>query len=138
MDRGTRNLAGSSVHGVAKPSRLLCPWDFPGKNTGVSCHFLLQGIIPTQGSNLSLLHLLHSLPAEPPRKPLVVQPADDLQFHANHTGMCRNIRCGVAESSKVFMFSLESQSKWLRPGSSPPSTVSAQWSQHGAQPGCEA
>ena len=33
-----------------------CPWDFPGGNTGVSCHVLLQGICPTQGSNLSLLH----------------------------------------------------------------------------------
>ena len=32
--------------------RLLCPWDFPGKNTGASCHFLLQGIFPTQGLNL--------------------------------------------------------------------------------------
>ena len=30
---------------------LLCPWDFPGKNTGVGCHFLLEGIFPTQGSN---------------------------------------------------------------------------------------
>ena len=29
---------------------------FPGKNTGVGCHFLLQGIFPTQGSNLRLLH----------------------------------------------------------------------------------
>jgi len=28
-------------------SRLLCPWDFPGKNTGVGCHCLLQGIFPT-------------------------------------------------------------------------------------------
>ena len=37
-------------------SSLLCPWDFPGKNTGVSCHFLLQGIFLTQGSNMSLLH----------------------------------------------------------------------------------
>ena len=36
--------------------RLLCPWDFPGKNTGVDCHFLLQGIFMTQGSNASLLH----------------------------------------------------------------------------------
>ena len=27
--------------------RLLCPWNFPGQNTGVSCHFLLQGIFPT-------------------------------------------------------------------------------------------
>ena len=32
-------------------ARLLCPWDFPGKNTGVGCHFLLEGIFPTQGSN---------------------------------------------------------------------------------------
>ena len=30
----------------------LCPWDFPGKNTGVGCHFLLQGFFPTQGSTL--------------------------------------------------------------------------------------
>ena len=34
------------------PAVLLCPWDFPGKNTGVGCHFLHQGIFPTQGSNL--------------------------------------------------------------------------------------
>ena len=33
----------------------LCPWDFPGKNTGVCCHFLLQGIFSTQGSNPGLL-----------------------------------------------------------------------------------
>ena len=32
------------------PTRLLCPWDFPGKSTGVGCHFLPQGIFPTQGS----------------------------------------------------------------------------------------
>ena len=38
------------------PNRLLCSWDCPGKNTGVSCHFLLQGIFLTQGSNLPLLH----------------------------------------------------------------------------------
>ena len=33
-----------------------CPWDFPDKNTGVGCHFLLQGIFLTQGSNPGLLH----------------------------------------------------------------------------------
>ena len=38
------------------PNRLLCPQDFPGKNTGVGCHFLLQGIFLTQGSNPCLLH----------------------------------------------------------------------------------
>ena len=39
-----------------EPSRLLCPWDSPGKNTGVGCYFLLQRIFPTQGWNLCLLH----------------------------------------------------------------------------------
>ena len=38
---------------------LLCPWDFSGKNTGVGCCFLLQGIFLTQRSNLHLLCLLH-------------------------------------------------------------------------------
>ena len=37
-------------------SRLLCPCNFPGKNTGAGCHFLLQGIFSAQGSNLHLLH----------------------------------------------------------------------------------
>ena len=40
------------------PLRLLCPWDFPGKNTGVACWFLLQTIFPTQGLPPHLLHLL--------------------------------------------------------------------------------
>ena len=38
------------------PIRLLCPWYFPGKNVGVDCHFLLQGIFLTQESNPGLLH----------------------------------------------------------------------------------
>ena len=41
------------------PTRLLCPWNSPGKNTGVGFHALLQGIFPTQGLNPHLLHLLH-------------------------------------------------------------------------------
>ena len=40
-------------HGL-QPTRLLCPWDFPGKDTRVVCHFLLQGIFPTQESNQGL------------------------------------------------------------------------------------
>ena len=35
------------------------PWDFPGKNTGVGCHVLLQEIFSIQGWNWCLLHLLH-------------------------------------------------------------------------------
>ena len=54
---------------------LFCPWDSPGKNTGVGCRAILQGIFPTQGSNPHLLCLLHwqagSLPLVPPGKPKV-------------------------------------------------------------------
>ena len=55
------------------PARILCPRNFPGRRTGVGCHFLIQGIFPTQGLNLSLLHLLHCQavpPAVPPGKPI--------------------------------------------------------------------
>ena len=48
----------------------LCPWNSPGKNTGVSCQSLLQGIFPTQGLNLeSPILQADSLPAEPQGKP---------------------------------------------------------------------
>ena len=43
------------LHGL-QPTRLLCPWDSPGKNTRVGCHSLLKGIFPTQGLNPGLLH----------------------------------------------------------------------------------
>ena len=50
-------------------ARVFCPWDSPGKNTGVGCQALLQGIFLTQGSNPYILCLLHwqacSLPTEP-------------------------------------------------------------------------
>ena len=44
---------------------ILWPWDFPGKNTGVCCHALLQGIFPTQGWNWQV----GSLPLAPLGKP---------------------------------------------------------------------
>ena len=47
-------------HGLL-PARLLCPWDSPGKNTGVRSHSLLQGIFPSQGSNPGLLHCMQIL-----------------------------------------------------------------------------
>ena len=59
----------SSSHSVISDSlqpyglylaRQLCPWSSPGKNIGLGCHFLLQGIFPIQGSNLQILyHLSH-------------------------------------------------------------------------------
>ena len=57
---------GSSLNGInlrdvisiESPS-LLCPWDSPGKHTGVGGHALLQGIFPTQGSNPGHLWILY-------------------------------------------------------------------------------
>ena len=47
-------------HGL-KLTRLLLPWDFPGKNTGVGCHFLLQEIFLIQGLNPGLPHCRQTL-----------------------------------------------------------------------------
>ena len=44
------------------PASLLCPWDFPGKNTEVGCYFLLQGVFLTQGLNPRLLLASHLIP----------------------------------------------------------------------------
>ena len=55
------SLPESPVHGI-----------FPGKNTGVGCHFLFQEIFPTQGLNPGLLHCRYSLPSELPGKPLIL------------------------------------------------------------------
>ena len=51
--------------------RLLCPWDFPDKNTGLCCHFFLQGIFLTQSWSLCLLHWqVDSLPLSHQWSPL--------------------------------------------------------------------
>ena len=63
--------------------RLLCPWNFPDKSTGVSCHFLLQGIFPPQGLNSHLLcWQVDSLSLSQQRNPesLVCQYYEALDF----------------------------------------------------------
>ena len=44
-----------------QPTMFLRPWNFPGKSTGMGCHFLLQRIFPTQGLNLDLPHCRQTL-----------------------------------------------------------------------------
>ena len=70
----------SCVRLFMTPARLLCPWNFPGKITGVACHFLLQRIFLgslflglAQGSNLRLLCLLqvNSLPLDHLGSPII-------------------------------------------------------------------
>ena len=53
-DRAEKEMSYIQPHGL-QPSRLPCPWDPPGKNTGVGSHSLLQGIFLTQGLNPGLL-----------------------------------------------------------------------------------
>ena len=64
-------------------TRLLYPWDFSGKNTGVGCHFLLQGIIPSSGTEpafpVSLVLQADFLPAKPLGKPLYFLKQDQFR-----------------------------------------------------------
>ena len=62
MGKWSHSVMSNSLwpHGL-QPTRLFCPWDFPGRNTGVGCHFLLQGIFLTQGLNPGLLHCTQML-----------------------------------------------------------------------------
>ena len=73
---GSESVSRSVVPDSLKPhgllsARVLCPWNSPGKNTGVCCHSLLQGIFLSQGLSMSLLHWqADSVLSEPPGKPL--------------------------------------------------------------------
>ena len=74
------------------PTRLLCPWDFSRQEPWVDCHFLLQGIFLTQGSNSFLLHcqadsLLLVPPSQTqfPESMLLLQVREGLPLsHAEH------------------------------------------------------
>ena len=54
-------VSDSATPGSQGPTRLLHPWDSPGRNTGMGCHFFLQKIFPTQGSNLGLPYCRQTL-----------------------------------------------------------------------------
>ena len=74
-----------------EPTRLLCPWDSSGKNAGAGCHFLLQGILPTQGWNPHLLHWqVDSFTAEPgtPTPPILHQPPCPLGYCPQTSTLC--------------------------------------------------
>ena len=67
----------------------LCPWGFPGKNTGGGCHVLLQEIFQAWGSNMHLLQWqAGSLPSEPPGKPQLWDALGFLWIHC-HAGHCK-------------------------------------------------
>ena len=82
-----------------EPSRLLCPWVFPSKNTGVGCYFLLQEIFPTQGSNLGFLHCRQILYHLSHQGSLIMYLSAILTRDAyvwNHTGYFLSLRTHVS------------------------------------------
>ena len=89
-------------HGLS-PTRLLCACDSPGKNTGVGCHAVLQGIFLTQGLNPHRLCLLQwqagSLPLAPPGKPNIVayfqlkRFSSDLAYISSTFFQCASKKC---------------------------------------------
>ena len=81
-------------HGL-QPTRLLCPWDSPSKNTGVGCHFLLQGIFLTQGSNP---HLLHLLPWQILYHCVNQEPLRHIKFFISRVYSYKLQRCGSGSS----------------------------------------
>ena len=119
------------------PAGLVCPWDFPGKNTGVGCHFLLQRIFPTP----CLLCLLHwqadSLPlAAPGKQSQRLIPNGKSPKRARGSGTCR---LTASHQGEEVGLSEEGEHRTCVPGtprSSPcppsmPRTKSLEW-----QPSC--
>ena len=69
-ENASESQSGSAVSNPLRPHGLYSLWNSPDQNTGVGSYSLLQGIIPTQGSNPGLPQLQAvSLPAEPQGKP---------------------------------------------------------------------
>ena len=79
---------------------LLCPWDFPGKNAGVGCHFLLQRIFLTKGWNLHLLHCRQILYGWATREALLLQYIYFVVQSLSHAWLCDPMTC----STPVFLF----------------------------------
>ena len=88
---------------------------FPRHNTGVGCHFLLQGIFPTQGLNLNLLHLLHwqtdSLPLShlgSPSYPVLVQSLSCVWLFATPWTVARQASLSFTSSHLKIVMSKQS------------------------------
>ena len=89
----SRSLVSDSATPWTAAHQAVCPWNSAGKNIGVGCHSLLQGILPTQGSNLGLLHY-RLPPGKPCRRYLtyfdVQYPRDSsLYVRPNTSGLGR-------------------------------------------------
>ena len=94
-------------------SRLLCPWDSPGNDTGVGCHALLQSIFLAQGMDPQVcLHLqADSLPLAPPEKPTWT-------LHGPSNSTCQNLNSSF---SQIWFFCSQNLVIWSQCLSNHPS-----------------
>ena len=110
-----------------EPTRLLCPWDFPGKDTGVGCHFLLQGTKPLLIDFFFFffycIFFYHGFPSGSQPPCIVVEPFDQLQpinrkrQESRHT---RVDRCSHLVSSPAQPRSIHIQMETSQVGTSKP------------------
>ena len=97
------------------PGRLLCPWNSPGKTTGVASHSLLLGIFPIQGSNMGLLHfrqILYQLSHQrSPLSPFSFFLSRYLLISLFHQFCCFSVLCFLKLPSppflRVFIYTLK-------------------------------
>ena len=95
------------------PTRLLCPWDYPSKNTGVGCHFLLQGIFLTQGLNPCLLHWQEdSLPLS--HQCVVITARSDSVIPWTIAHLQAPLSVGILQARIMEWIAMPRASSWLR------------------------
>ena len=86
---------------VTDPAMFLCPKNSPSKNTGVDSQSHLQGIFPTQESNLGLPHFRQSLPSEPPVKGYTI--SQSLLLHAGFLQLLWAHGLSYSTASRIFL-----------------------------------
>ena len=107
--RWSRSVVSNSL----RPHGLLCPWGFPGKKTGVGCHFLLQEVFPTQGLNPGLPHcrrtLYHLSHQGSPSLYCILSirhfelPLPQAHICLNHFSFSQSFFCSLPASSALFI-----------------------------------
>ena len=89
------------------------PGDFPGKNTGVSCHGILQGIFPTQGLNPGLPHCRWILYCLTHQESLKSEINNTRPKSGSHLGHTPSEGCRGESTSCFFQLLMTNRSSWF-------------------------
>ena len=129
-------VSRSDVYDSLRPYGLqstsfFCPWNFPGQNTGVGCHSLLQGLFLTQGWNPGLLHcreiLQHLSQQGSPQAPRLgieqlIGPQRKSRFFIS-SSQTPHLKASFSQANTFCKFNINSsRTGWKGPGSGVPQT----------------